>query len=111
MERVPRHTASRPVMGRVAVVASESMAAEAGHLLVHAVIITVQPDGYSPTTTEVSYALAVQLQVPRYNFRVTRLTSASFLADFKFAPERDRSIYKRSINIGSSPLSIRPWCH
>jgi hypothetical protein len=46
----------------------------------------------------------MQLQVPRYNFRVTRLTSASFLADFKFAPERDRAIYKRSINIGGSPL-------
>ena len=61
MERVPGHAASRPVMGRVAVVASESMAAEAGHLLVHAVIITVQSDGYSPTTMEVSYALAMQL--------------------------------------------------
>lgn len=74
----------------------------------HVVIVTVQPDGYSPTTLEVSYALAVQLQVPRYNFRATRLTSASFLADFKFAPERDKAIYKRSINISGSPLSIRP---
>jgi hypothetical protein len=86
-----------------------SLLSETGHLLVHAVIITAQPDGYLPTTLEVSYALEVQLQVPRYHFRVTRLTSASFLADFKFAPERDSAIFKRSISIGGSPLSIRPW--
>lgn len=109
MERVPRLAAFRPALGRVNIVASDGMAAEAGRLLVHAVVITVQPGGYSPSTLEVAYALAIQLQVPRHSFGVTRLTSVSFVADFKFAPARDRAVFKGSISIKGSPLLIRPW--
>lgn len=59
MEHVPGQAAYRPALGRVNIVASEAMAAEAGWLLVHVVTITVQPGGYSPSTLEVAYALAV----------------------------------------------------
>lgn len=61
MERVPGQAAYRPALGRVAIIPSATMAAEANRLLVHAVIITVQPGGKFPSTLEVGYALAVQL--------------------------------------------------
>lgn len=94
--------------GRVAIVASETMADEASRLLVHAAIITVQPEGYFPTTLEVAYALARQLHVPRYNIHVTRF-SHDFLTGFTFALKRVWALCKGSIDIGGSTLSIRPW--
>lgn len=109
MERTPGQAAFRPALGRVAVVATDAMAAEAGRLLVHVVTVSVQPGGYSPSSLEVAYAFSVQLQVPRHSFRVTRLTSVSFVADFKVAPARDRAVLKGFITISGSHLPIRPW--
>jgi hypothetical protein len=55
MERMPGLAAFRPALGRTAIIAMKTMAAEAGRLLVHDINVSVPPGGYSPSTLEVSY--------------------------------------------------------
>lgn len=74
MEYVPSQAQNHRTLGRVAILATETMAHEANHLLTHTIVIQVPQDGQHPSTLEVAYALSMQLHVPRYNIRVT-LTS------------------------------------
>lgn len=90
MEHVPGFPSRRTALGHSAIVATEAMAREAGRLLAHAVEVDMPEDGYRPTTLEVSYALSGQLRVPRFDIRVSRRDSDTFLAEFKMAPGRDR---------------------
>lgn len=109
MEHTPGFPSRRPMLGRTAIIATDSMAREAARLLAHAVEVSMPEEGYRPTMLEVAYALSGQLRVPRHNLRVTRRNSDTFLVEFKMAPERDRAVGRGSIDIGGSSLPIRPW--
>ena len=76
MERIPRQALHRPRLGCVSVVATETMACEAGWQTTHTVIVSVLAEGYRLSTLEMAYGLSAQLHVPRYNVCVTRHKAA-----------------------------------
>lgn len=109
MENVPGHALNRPARSSVVLASGEAMSREAKRLMLHAVTIVTPPGGYSPSISEVGYALSNQLHVARGNFHVAPLKPGEFLADFKASPEHDRAFLKSFIEIGETVLPIRPW--